>query len=179
MRALLVAAASGLALVAAGAATAAQPANVTVTVGPELQSKADRIGEREIDYLREDLARTVSRALARSGAQRADLVLEMATPNRPTFEQLGRRPGLSFNSLAVGGASVTGTITTADGTVEPVSYRWYEHDLREARGATTWSGAGRAFQMLSGRIARGDLPNQGPHRPGDKRDGLFGTDRYF
>lgn len=178
MRALLIAAASGLALAAAGAASA-QTANVSVTVGPELQSKADRIGEREIGYLREDLARTVGRALARSGAQRADLVLEMAKPNRPTIEQLGRRPGLSFNSLAIGGASVTGTITRADGTVEPVSYRWYEHDLREARGATTWSGAGRAFQMLSYQIAKGDVPNQGPHRTGDKRDGLFGTERYF
>lgn len=178
MRALLAAAASGLALVTAGAAVAQTP-SVTVSVGSELQSKADRIGAREIDYLRKDLTRTVARALARSGAQRADLVLEMAKPNRPTFEQLGRRPGLSMWSLGVGGASVSGTITQADGTVQPVSYRWYEHDLQEARGATTWSGAGRAFQMLSVRIARGDLPNQGPHRVGAKEDGLFGTDRYF
>ena len=177
MRALLAAAASSLALVAAGAASAQGP-SVTVTVGPELQSKADRIGEREIEYLQKDLTRTVARALASSGAQRADLVLEMAKPNRPTFEQLGRTPGLSMRSIGLGGASVTGSITAADGTIQPVSYRWYEQDLREARGATTWSGAGRAFQMLSYRIAKGDLPNQGPHRVGDKNDGLFGTARF-
>lgn len=177
MRALLAAAASGLALFAAGAASA-QSNNVTVAIGPELESKADKIGMREIDQLRDDLARSVSRALARTGDQRADLVLEMATPNRPTFEQLGRRPGLSFWSIGLGGASVTGTITRADGVVQPVSYRWYESDIRQVRGHTTWTDAERAFDMLSYRIARGNIPNQGPHRIGHKEDGLFGTYRY-
>jgi hypothetical protein len=177
MRALLAAAASGLAIAAAGAAFA-QTSNVTVAVGPELQSKADRIGVREIDMLREDLAKQVGRALTRSGAQRADLVLEMATPNRPTFEQLGARPGLSFWSLGVGGASVTGTVTQADGTVQPVSYRWYETDIRQARGSTTWTDAERAFGLLSYRLAKGDVPNHGPHRPGPKDSGIFGSYRY-
>jgi hypothetical protein len=177
MRALLAAAASGLALLAAGAA-AAQTPNVTVTVGSELQSKASRIGQPEIDLLRKDLARTIERALARSGGQRADLVLEMAKPNRPTFEQMGHRPGLSFMSFALGGASITGTITRADGSVQPVSYRWYETDIRDSVTSTTWTDAERAFQMLSYRIARGNIPNQGPHRVGDRDDGLFGTRRY-
>src|SRR5690242_8160031 len=96
MRALLAAAASGLMLSVSGAALAQAP-NVTVSVGPELQSKADRIGQRDINELREELAKDVSRALAKSGAQRADLVLEMAVPNRTTFVQLGRVNGLSFN----------------------------------------------------------------------------------
>ena len=176
MRALLAAAASGLAIVAAGAANA-QTSNVTVAVGPELASKADRLGMREIDELREDLAKSVGRALTRSGAQRADLVLEMATPNRPTFEQLGRRPGLSFWSVGLGGASITGTITKADGTVQPVSYRWYENDIRQVRGYTTWTDAERAFDLLSYKIAKGNIPNQGPHRPGHRNDGMFGD--YF
>lgn len=177
MRALLAAAASGLAILAAGAANAQTP-NVTVAVGPELASKADRIGMREIDELREDLAKSVGRALTRSGAQRADLVLEMATPNRPTFEQLGRRPGLSFWSIGLGGASITGTVTRADGAVQPVSYRWYESDLRQVRGYTTWTDAERAFDLLAYKIARGNIPNQGPHRRGGKDDGLFGSRFY-
>lgn len=177
MRAFIAVAATGLALSLAGVAYA-QPANVSVTVGPELQGKAERIGSREVAYLQQELAKDVSRALAKSGAQRADLVLEMATPNRPTFEQLGRRPGLSFHSLGIGGASVTGTVTLADGSLQPVSYRWYESDIRQAYYATTWSDAHRAFDMLAYKIARGKLPNQGPHRPGDKDAGLFGT-RYF
>jgi hypothetical protein len=178
MRALIAAAATGLALSIAGAAIAQQHANVTVTMGPELQSKAARIGPREITYLQEELAKDVSRALRKTGAQRADLVLEMATPNRPTFEQLGRRPGLSFLSFGNGGASVTGTVTLADGSVQPVSYRWYENDIRQAHYASTWTDAHRAFDMLAYNIGRGRLPNQGPHHAGDKDAGLFGT-RYF
>ena len=177
MRAFLAAAASGLMLSVAGAAFAQTP-TVTVAVGPELQSKTDRIGQRDVNELREDLAKQVTRALTRVGAQRADLVLESAAPNRPTFEQMRRTPGLSMWSLGVGGASVTGTVTLADGTTQPISYRWYETDIRQARGSTTWSDAGRAFDRLAHRIARGDLPNQGPHRPAHKTAGLFG-DRYF
>lgn len=178
MRAIIAAAATGLALSVAGAAVAQQPSNVSVSVGPELQSKSERIGQREVAYLQDELAKDVSRALAKSGAQRADLVLEMATPNRPTFEQLGRHPGLSFRSIAIGGASVTGTVTLADGSVQPVSYRWYESDIRQAKYSTTWTDAHRAFDMLASNIARGKLPNQGPHRAGDRDAGLFGA-RYF
>src|SRR4051812_48407106 len=122
MRAFVAAAASGLMLSVAGAAFAQAnlPQNVSVAVGPELQEKADGIGQRDIDQLREDLAKSVARGLSRSGAQRADLVLEAATPNRPTFEQLGRVPGLSMWSIGLGGASITGTVTLADGTTQPI-----------------------------------------------------------
>jgi len=174
MRALLAVAASGLALCVAGAAVAQTP-TVTVAVGAELQEKSARIGQREIEGLRQDLARDVTRALERSGAQRADLVIEAAAPNRPTWEQMRRRPGLSLHSLAVGGASVTGTVTLADGSVQPVSYRWYESDIRQAVGSTTWTDANRAFHRFAYRIARGDLPNYGPHRAAPSDRGMFGT----
>jgi hypothetical protein len=182
MRALLVVAASSLALALAGAsAAAAQEPSVTVAVGAELQSKADRLGEREIDILRKDLTREVTRGLVRSGAQRADLVLEMAKPNRPTAQQLGRTPGLMMSSVGLGGASVTGTVTLANGDVQPISYRFYDQDLRDPWliGAATWTSAGRAFMMLSRHIGKGDLPNQGPHPVGDRRDGMFGGLRFY
>jgi len=180
MRALLAVAASSLALTLAGGAVAQTP-SVTVAVGSELQSKADRLGEREIDILRKDLTREVTRGLVRSGAQRADLVLEMAKPNRPTAQQLGRTPGLMMSSIGLGGASVTGTVTLANGEVQPISYRFYDQDLRDPWlvGAATWTSAGRAFMMLSRQIAKGDLPNQGPHPMGDRRDGMFGGLRFF
>jgi hypothetical protein len=175
MRALLAAAVSVLTLAAAGAATAEMPSNVSVSIGPELQSKASRFGDRDVEELKEDLAKSVARGLERSGARRADLVLEAATPNRPTFEQMRRQPGLSFWSLGVGGASVTGTVTLADGSTQPVSYRWYQTDIRQTFGATTWLDANRAFDFLSYRIAKGNLPNQGPHKVGDRDSGMFGA----
>jgi hypothetical protein len=130
----LIAAAASILLLTAGAASAA---DVSVSVGPELQKHTRAYGAREVDMLRKDLADAVQRALAKKGAtapQRVDLVLESATPNRPTFNQMGDQTGLSLQSVGLGGAAVTGTITGADGRVQPVSYRWHETDLREVFG---------------------------------------------
>lgn len=177
MRAGLAAAVSGLTLAIAGSALAQSP-TVNVSVGADLQRKVSRMGERDVEMLKEDLAESISKALGKSGAQRADLVLEAVTPNRPTFEQMRRQPSLSFSSIGVGGASISGTVTLADGSTQPISYRWYENNLLFLQGATTWYDAQRAFDLLSYRIARGDLPNQGPHRIQDKQAGIFGYTRY-
>jgi hypothetical protein len=164
MKRLIAAAATAL-LLTAGAASAAE---VSVTVGPELQKHTRAYGEREIDLLRKDLADSVQRALAKPGAvapQRIDLVLESATPNRPTFHQMGAETGLSLSSIGLGGAAITGTVTAADGTTQPVSYRRQETDLERVIGYTTWTDADRAFDSLASQIARGKTPNQGPYRP--------------
>ena len=94
-------AASG-ALLASAPALAA-PAQVNVTVGPELQEKADKsLGQREVRDLARDLQASIEKRLAKSGAfdgQRIELVLADARPNRPTFKQMGDRPGLSYQSF--------------------------------------------------------------------------------
>lgn len=172
MRGIFAAAASAVLLSSAGAALAAP---VSVTIGPELASKADRFGQRDVERLSEELAKNVSAALDKSGAQRADLVLESAVPNRPTFEQMRRNNGLSMWSRGVGGASVTGAVTLADGTVQPVSYRWFETNLWWGRPAiTTWDDAERTFDALARKISAGKIPNEGPHRAGARDQGMFG-----
>jgi hypothetical protein len=162
----LLAAAAGLTLAAAaGAASAAQ---VSVSVGPELQKQSRAYGAAEVRDLAKDLQTTVQRALDRAGPnapQRVDLVLEAAQPNRPTFSQLGAVPGLSMRSVGLGGAAITGTVTDAGGATQPLSYRWYETDLRNVIGLTTWSDADRAFDQLAHSLARGKTPNQGPYHP--------------
>ena len=179
MRALAAAALSGLIVSTAVApvAFAASPAEVNVTIGPALQKKTASYGARELDHLRVELKKEVVEALARRNApvQRVDLVIEAATPNRPTFDQL-RQPGLSMQSVGLGGAAITGQVTGADGSTRPVSYHWFETDLRNEVGAVTWSDAYRAFDRFAGRIARGDLPNQARYTP-DPRAGDFG--RYY
>jgi hypothetical protein len=175
MRALAAAALSGLIVSAASLAFAATPAEVNVTIGPALQKKAASYGARELDHLRVELKKDVVQALSRANAapvQRVDLVIEAATPNRPTFNQL-RQPGLSLQSIGVGGAAITGQVVGADGSARPVSYHWYETDLRNEVAAVTWSDAYSAFDRLAGRIARGDLPNQARYIP-DPRAGDFG-----
>jgi hypothetical protein len=164
----LIAGVAGGALIALSAAAAAQAADVSVTIGPELQKNATSYGEREVQQLASDLQETVTKALAKPGAaplQRVDLVLEAATPNRPTFKQLGQPTGMSLRSVGLGGAVVTGKVTRADGSTQPISYSWYETNLHNVIGYTTWTDADRTFSRLASQLASGKTPNQGPYRP--------------
>ncbi|MDQ8027827.1 MAG: hypothetical protein REJ23_03805, partial [Brevundimonas sp.] len=121
------------AAVVAGAA-AAQP-SVNVTLGDKLQDKTEELGAREVQEQADRLAELVSRALADdaslSGA-RIDLVLTELKPNRPTFQQAFDQPGLdTMRSISIGGAAIEGQITRADGTVQPVRYRWFSNNLSD------------------------------------------------
>lgn len=172
---------SALSLLAfAGAAFAAPTVNVTV--GAELAKKTKHYGARDVEQIRSDLQREVERALARKGAAQptsVDLVLENAVPNRPTFAQLTRLPGLSLQSVGVGGAKITGSVTEADGVVRPIRYQWFQNDIRQEIGATTWTDAQRAFNLLADRVAKGRPADK--LGPGAAADGLFGSwsGRYF
>jgi hypothetical protein len=159
MRTLAIAAA--LLLTAAGAAFAA-PAAVSVTIGPDLQSKAVKtLGVRDVNELAADLQTAVEKRLAKTGAYdgaRIELVLSDAQPNRPTFKQLSDRPGLSYESFGVGGAEITGRAIAADGAVTPISYRYYESDIRWARRGGTWADAEQAFGLFAYDFGRGQTP---------------------
>jgi hypothetical protein len=156
------------ALMAATGLTAAQAAphavsQVSVTIGPELQAKAGKYGQRELDQLAKELKSDVERALARSGGAASGggggelkLVLADATPNHPTFKQLGDTPGLSLQSFGLGGARIEGVLLRQDGTTEPVRYEWRETDLRMASGQSTWGDADATFEQFASRVAHGD-----------------------
>ena len=139
---------------------AAAPASVHVSIGPKLQEKAvEKYGAEEVDRLALDLRRRVERSLGRSGALAdADvrLVLLDVRPNRPTMKQMGDRIGLSFSSFSVGGARIEGEAITADGRVRPVGYAWYETDIRQAAGRSTWHDAEWAFDRFARRLGRGE-----------------------
>ena len=147
-----VAVVSALALFAFAGAAVAAP-TVDVTIGPKLEKKADKYGVREFDYLSRDLQRTFARAPELDGAT-VKLTIAEATPNRPTFKQLGDTVGLSMQSIGIGGAKIEGTVTYPDGRVTPVQYSYYDHDIREAVGSTTWSAAQRAFDMAARKVVR-------------------------
>lgn len=138
----------------------AAPATVSVAVGPELHAKATKdYGLRDIDRLSAELQREVSKSLAESGRYpdaRVELTLVDVKPNRPTFKQMGDKPGLSMMSYGIGGARIEGRIVAADGAVTPVSYSWYETDIRESWAVTTWHDAEWTFDRFANRLARGD-----------------------
>lgn len=146
------------ALFLAGAAQA-QPAEVSVTIGPDLMADETYLGDREVRQRAAELADTVSEALHRSGALHGAtvrLTLTDLKPNRPTLEQTVRKPGLSiFDSVSIGGATIEGEVVTADGRVLPVAYDWYTPSVRDVHGLDAWHDADRAFDRFARRLASG------------------------
>ena len=159
MRKLAFLAPLGAVLAVAAGPALADPASVSVTLGPDLQEKVAELGERDVRRQADRLAEVVRRTLARSGdldGARIDLVLTDLKPNRPTFEQMAERPGLDpHRSVSIGGAAIEGQITTADGQVLPVRYDWFSNSIAEVRGYSTWQDADRAYERLASRRADG------------------------
>jgi len=147
------------ALLGAALPALAAPASVTVSVGPRLQEKARTdLGVREVDRLADDLRTEVQRQTSRTGVldgARIELTLVDAMPNRPTFEQMARRPGLSMSSFGIGGARIEGRAVAPDGTVTPLRFAWYETDIRYTPYRVTWSDAHTAMERFARRLARG------------------------
>jgi len=137
----------------------AEPALISVSLGPDLQEKADELGAREVQEQADRLAALVGRALARDGAldgARIELVLTDLRPNRPTFQQMVDRPGLDgHRSRSTGGAAIEGRITTADGRVVPVKYDWFSSNLGNVWGVGAWQDADRAYHRLAVNLANG------------------------
>ncbi|MDY6925149.1 MAG: hypothetical protein SWI22_14465 [Pseudomonadota bacterium] len=137
----------------------ADPASVTVTLGPDLQEKVEELGERDVRQQSDRLAEIVRQGVGdsvRLDGARIELVLTDLKPNRPTFEQMADRPGLDpFRSISIGGAAIEGVITTADGEVLPVKYDWFSHNLADVRGYGTWQDAERAYRRLADHLAEG------------------------
>lgn len=155
MRAILIAAA---ALIAAPAWAA--PAEVSVTIAPALQKTfKTQYGDREAVRLSDSLKASVERALADSAAHdgaRIELQLVDVKPNRPTFKQLGDKPGLSMESFGVGGAAIKGRVVSSDGRETPLSYKWFETDIQNAYANWVWSDAEWAFDRFARKLAKGE-----------------------
>ncbi len=159
MRKLAFLAPLGAVLAVAATPALADPATVTVTLGPDMLEKVRDLGERDVREQTDRLAEVVRRGLAdnaRLDGARIELVLTDLRPNRPTFQQTANKPGLDpFRSISIGGAAIEGAITTADGQVLPVKYDWYSSNLADVRGYSTWHDADRAYQRFAGRLADG------------------------
>jgi hypothetical protein len=131
----------------------AQGPQVNVTFGERAEKAITKTyGERERTTIRELIQENLARELG-SQAARVEVVVNDITPNRPTFKQLGDRPGLSFQSFGIGGADVSGKAYDAAGNlVGTVDYDWYG-DIHLADTAWTWSDADRAIYQFSRRLA--------------------------
>lgn len=133
-----------------------------VRAGAPLQGKADEYGSDSVADLVDDLNNELRRALNAARVGRAEgpayqlrVVLVDAKPNRPTFTQLGRTPGLSPRSLYRGGAQLEATVYGPNGAeIGSFTYRYETRDLRDSAASATWTDARRAMRNFSDRLAR-------------------------
>jgi len=119
-------------------------------------------GDRDIERLTERLESKLEKKFANKGIEVSDtastvlrITIEDAKPNRPTFNQLSKQPGLSFQSFANGGAELEADLIAAGGeSLGTMSYRYYETDIRYAKFGGTWNDANRAFSRFASKAAK-------------------------
>lgn len=159
MRRLVFFAPLGAVVALAASPVLAQAPTINVTVGSDLQAKVEELGERDVRDQTVRLMDVVQSTLVDRGALQGatiDLILTDLKPNRPTFQQQVDRPGLDgIRSLSIGGATIEGTVTTADGQVLPIQYDWYSHNITDVRGFGVWQDADRAYRLLASNLADG------------------------
>ncbi|WP_313472033.1 hypothetical protein [Brevundimonas sp.] len=146
------------ALALAGAASA-QPSAVVVTVSPDFAKTAEELGQRDVQQQVDDLTAKVTRVLTQRHAldgARIELTITDLKPNRPTMQQISDKPGLDpIRSISIGGAAIEGTVTMANGDVQPVKYDYYSTSLADVLGYSTWQDAGTAYDRLARNLADG------------------------
>lgn len=153
---LAVTAATAFALAAPVLATPASVAGptVSVTYSEDFSEKlTEDYGEREKRVLEDMVGSSLRRELPAT-VTRVEVELVDAVPNRPTFEQMGNEPGLSFSSFGVGGAELKGRAFDASGAVVgEVTYRWYSNDIVWSQHAWVWEDADRAIDRFAQELA--------------------------
>lgn len=160
----LAALASLAAIAFAPAAFAAPVALAPVALSAEYQTKVDEeIGDRDSQVLNAFVTRTVSRALTQRGGEisqdapmRVEITIVDADPNRPTWEEMRKTPGLSqFWSVSTGGAELQAILRGSDGRVlSEVNHRYYSNSIADLIGSPdTWSDAHRATYRFARKVA--------------------------
>lgn len=150
--------AAALAAALVAGAAVAQPARISVGIGPKVVEDMSKLGQRDVDRQIARLTEVLNRAVASDPAfdgARIDLTLVELRANRPTWEQQRREPGLDpIHSISTGGAEIEGTVTLADGRVTPVRHRWFSSNLADVRGFSTWTDADRAYSRFANKLVR-------------------------
>ncbi len=145
------------ALTAAALIPLAHAAEVNVGFSDEFTEElTEEYGEREGDVLTKRIVTDLERALDKQGVDvaRIDVTILDAKPNRPTMEQMSATPGLSFQSISIGGMALEATAYDADGNeLASKEYSWYENNIRDVIGSSTWSDARRTSRRFATRFA--------------------------
>lgn len=170
MRSIAIIAAAAASLVATSAFAAAPigpVSQIDISIGSWLdQKRIDRVDDRDLSYLKDELRKSVEGQLAKTGqlaangGGRLELVIEDAVANRPTMQELKYYPNLSYKSFANGGADITGVYIAPDGVRTPIGFTRQEMDIRDARYAYTWRDTNRAFDRFAVALVNGQADDK-------------------
>jgi len=119
-------------------------------------------GDKDLQQLQDRLASKLTKQFEKYGVETSDtsstvlkVTLEDARNNRPTFEQLSREVGLSFQSFGNGGAEINAQLVGPNSEdLGRMSYSFFENDIRDARFGGTWSDANRAIDRFAKKSAK-------------------------
>jgi hypothetical protein len=147
-----------LALTAMALAPFASATDIEISYSPEFQEKLqDDYGIKEGDKLKDDIRSDLERELGKANLDPARVAVTIvdAKPNRPTMEQMGRRPGLDMlRSKSLGGMELAGVAYDASGTpVGQLQYDWFENDITHVVASGVWSDASRASRRFAQKFA--------------------------
>lgn len=128
---------------------------ITITYSDKLETEfRENYGMRERATIeraiRDEIADQAGSAVARVEVNVIDV-----TPNRPTFEQLGAKPGLSYESFSRGGAVLSGRSFDANGNLlRETNYQYTTMDIWNAQHSWVWADAEYAIYGFSRRLTR-------------------------
>lgn len=133
-------------------------AEISVDYAPEFaETLEDNYGLKEGEYLAKEIREDIDRELRKAGIDVATIKVTIldAKPTKPTFEQLGARPGLDYGrSVSLGGMEMSAEAFDADGNmVTDLTYGWFENDLDQV-GLSTWYDARRASNKFARKLAK-------------------------
>ena len=137
----------------AAAKPRAMPIEVNITYSDKLEKEfVENYGTREKAFLEETIRKELADELG-ADAVRADITVIDAKPNRPTFEQLGNKPGLSYQSFSIGGAELSGkTFDKFGNLISIVNYEYTSPSIFDARMMHTWQDADYAIYRFARRL---------------------------
>lgn len=120
-------------------------------------------GDKSLEQLVVSLEKKMTKRFTKKGIEISDdapvimrVTIEDAKNNRPTFEQLGVQPNLSFRSFSLGGAKLSANLIGADGaSLGTMAYKYYESDLQfNQQFSGIWHDANRSFSLFANHAAK-------------------------
>lgn len=109
---------------------------------------SEKYGMEEKANIEESVREEIRKALG--DGFNVEVIVESATPNRPTMYQMAKTPSLSFQSFSVGGADLKGIVFDKNGKqLGQAEYEYSTPFVYDAQYQWTWHDADWAIERFA------------------------------